>query len=286
MQITNTHNLPIAIYKVVCAMTRRPVSGQYSCTELITPPQMRYLKIKHWKELTEDASERLWALLGAGVHSSLENIPISNALQEEQLQIKVSGITLTGRPDILHGESLEDYKVTSVYSFLLGDKPEWTAQLNIYAQMFRWLGFTVSSAKIHAILRDWMESKSHTGDYPSIPFQSINIKLLHPDIAAALIHERIKLHMDGEQGRYEPCTDVERWYKGTKYAVKRRDRKRAIRVLDTLEEAEAYLFEEGKQGYIEERKGEYIRCERFCIVAPFCEQFKREPAQLTEKLEA
>ena len=106
MEITNNHNLPLAIYQAVSGMSRKPEPHKYHVTELIQPPLIRKLKMQYWDELEEDASERLWALLGSAVHRVLEKSgDIMDALKEEGLSFEYSGCTVKGTPDILHGTS-------------------------------------------------------------------------------------------------------------------------------------------------------------------------------------
>jgi len=62
------------------------------------------------------------------------------------------------------------------------------------------------------------------------------------------------------------------WEKETTYAIKKEGGVRARSVHKTREEAEAALT---KGYFLEVRPGERTRCQTFCQVAPFCEQFKK-----------
>ena len=70
MRLTNHYDLPPAIYQAVSGMTRKPEPHVYHPTELINNPLIRFLKMRHWDELEEDASDRLWALLGCLLYTS------------------------------------------------------------------------------------------------------------------------------------------------------------------------------------------------------------------------
>ncbi len=272
MKITNKHNLPQAIYCAVCKHNRKPSHDRFSVTELIAPPLIKKLKIQYWDQLEEDASERLWSLLGQAIHSVLDKVDIETALQEEKLETEVDGAILTGRIDIYHEDGLiEDYKVTSVWSFLLGEKPEWEQQLNCYAYLFRRNGFEVNRLRINAILRDWKQSEAQkNNDYPPIPFMSIDIPLWSMEYQENFIKQRIHIHNTSST-----CTQEEKWYRGEKFAVKKSNNKTALRVFDTLEEAEkfvvAYQSQYPKTSLeIEKREGEYIRCKFYCPVRNVC----------------
>ena len=72
MKITNNHNLP---QSVVSAVSNDPYDrggSDYTCTELISPVRQVMLRHRHGDEITEDASDRVWSLLGQAVHHILE----------------------------------------------------------------------------------------------------------------------------------------------------------------------------------------------------------------------
>lgn len=278
MQITNKHNLPGAIYKATSAYIRKPRNDRFSVSELTEPPQLRALKMKHWDELSEDCSARLWALLGSATHYILGNHAPDNALSEERIVVQIpelGGIELSGQTDLYHNGIIEDYKITSVYSLLLGDKPEWTAQLNTYAYLYERQGFMIKGLCINAILRDWQQSKAlQQDDYPKIAFRTVEIPLWTSQERLTYIIDRITGHLNTPD---RPCTDAERWYKGDAFAVMKQGRKSAIRVLDTEAEASRYLIDNqlfgDKNIYVEKRTGKYGRCEGYCIVSDKCPQW-------------
>lgn len=275
MIISNNFNLPIAIYNAVKGSEREIKPNRYSVTELISPPQMVYLRRKHWAELKEDCSQRLWALLGQAVHAILMQHSPTNSLAEEKIEITIEGIVLTGTADLWYDNTIDDYKITSVYSFLLGEKVEWQQQLNCYAYLYRCLGFPVEKLTIHAILRDWQSSKSYERNYPNMAFHSLDISLWTLEQQEQFIKLRIKEHQTIPP---RPCTPAEKWTRPSTFAVKRYRRKTALRVLDTMKEATLWIeaASEGSDLYIEQRKGENVRCERFCIVKDYCLQYKME----------
>jgi hypothetical protein len=274
MQTLNAYNLPQSFVNVL-SRNKLPVKGRYSVTDLIGPPLPRILKMKHWDALTEDIADKLWMLLGSSVHYILEKGSPDNSLSEEKIETQKDGITIVGMSDLYHNKKLEDYKVTSIYSFLLGDKPEWENQLNLYAWIYRVaLAFEVDGLNIHAILRDWVKSKAmNDPDYPPIPFQTIAVPLWESERAEHYVGERIALHRAAEEHGYAPCcTDEERWARPTTYAVVKKGNKRAARVLDNMDEAEQWAAINMKDKYnIQERPGEYTKCASYCLVREVCE---------------
>jgi hypothetical protein len=287
MNLTNTYNLPDSIFNAIKKDSYIKV-GDYSATGLIKPPQMVALESRHSDKITEDASDGLWRLLGEAVHYVLEKGGHVDAISEARLQITVGDKIVSCKPDLYHiGEkSIDDYKVTSAYSFILGDKPEWEQQLNINAAIYRENGFPVERLRIFAILRDFMRSKTLSDpEYPRIPFQTVEIPIWEHEGALHFIKVRVGLHELAKSlpdNALLPCTDAERWMRPTTYAVMKEGRKSAVRVLDTMEAAKEILavnVNSGKGAFsIETRKGEAIRCNGYCLAAPFCCQLKACPA--------
>ena len=72
-----------------------------------------------------------------------------------------------------------------------------------------------------------------------------------------------------------PCSEKERWYSPTQYAVMKPGAKRATRCLDTYQEAEKYGIENNITEYtIEDRGADNTRCKFYCELKEFCPYFK------------
>jgi len=289
MPYTNKFNLPETICNAIMYESKYE-DGKYSVTNLIKPPQIYQLEKRYQAQIERDVSDGLWMLLGSSVHYILEKAKPENALKEERLEIEMGGIRVVGKPDLYTArETIEDYKITSAWSFLLGEKPEWTAQLNIYAYLYsEGYGFPVKKAFIHAILRDWSKSRLlQDEDYPPCPFITSEIELWDKDSQQAFVIDRIVKHECNKKISDDVlgyCTPQEKWSKPTTWAVKKKGNKRALRVFDTFSGATDFQKNADKDLVIEERPGEDIRCERFCYAKPFCHQYKREHYILGEKM--
>lgn len=268
MNRSNLHGLPDAI---VNAVINDPYSGggDISVTKLIDSPQRRVLRKKYDDVIVEDITRSFFSLLGQGVHAILERSE-KEGIVEQRLFADVGGWKLSGAFDRLdlREKSLDDYKVTSVYN--TGPKPEWERQLNI----LRWLavknGYDVAKLRIIALYRDWSESaKERKADYPQVPIAAIDIPVWDIQETERYIEERIALHQRAEAGEQIECTDEDRWYSQTTYALKKKGLKRAVKIYTSKEDAGD--IPEGM--VLEERKGTFRRCEKYCEVAPFCPQW-------------
>ena len=255
----------------------QPTNSKMRVTELISAPLVKELMIKHWKELTEDVSNGLWRLLGTSCHYILKGGTPDNALGEERLSFTIGDTTITGQSDLYSESGIEDWKVTSVYSFLLGAKPEWEKQLNVYGFLWKKNGFPVKSLKINAILRDWQRSKAKFDNtYPQIPFLSLDVPVWDDSKITEYIFDRIAEHTIKPA---RECTDEEKWKRTTRYAIMKNENKKATRVFDTLKEAKVYIkaLDEKKQleYKIDVREGECVKCENYCIVKNFCPYYNK-----------
>lgn len=267
MNITNKFNLPESLVNVL-SRGHAPVPNRFSASDIINPPWMRILRERNYDRIEQDISDMLWMLLGSSVHYILEGGSPDNALAEEKMTVDIDGFTIVCIPDLWHNNEISDWKVTSVYSFLLGNKPEWEKQLNIYKWMYAKHGFETNKLTINAILRDWNKGKSLNGDnYPQIPFMSIDLPLWENEHTEKVICDWLA-SLDCP----EPCNDEERWARPTTYAVMSKGRKTALRILDTEDNAKQWMVSntDGAGYYIQERKGEYVRCKHYCQVREFC----------------
>lgn len=319
--ITNNANLPRPMYNALAADTYVG-GGDISATRLIGPPRIVTLRKYHEPEIKEDASNRIWSLLGSATHRMLELSAGEGIRVEERQSYRFKGINIkdagdwywdvTAQPDVLEGTVLSDYKVTSVWSVLHGEKPEWERQLNIQAALHRLNGDDITEAFIIAILRDWQVSKARfERDYPRVAVMKISIPLWPQAEAVEYIERRVRVHqkaqLDYEESGQNPdvlplCTETERWYRGGGFAVKKKntktgvENKKADRVFDNKTDALQFITDNpldkaiGPKGrtspakdkvyFIEERKGENKRCIDYCDVAEFCPFGRQVHAEL------
>ena len=75
------------------------------------------------------------------------------------------------------------------------------------------------------------------------------------------------------EDRLPLCSSEEMWAKPDTFAIKEKGKARAKRVLNSEEEAREYIGD-NKNLAIEFRKGERTRCEGYCAVSEYCDQFK------------
>lgn len=346
-KITNNAMLPAPMYRALAADTYSGSSwGDSSATRIILPPRIAILRAMHEDEIEEDASDRIWSLLGSSVHRMLELSadPDKGEVAERRMGIPIRGVevpdwinsipipilkkmpgfknleigeqwkwTVTAQADILepvlvnekeNGNYLYDYKVTSVWSVLSGEKPEWEKQVNINAGIHRHNDERVDRAGIVTVMRDWVVRKArYEKEYPKQAVKLISIPLWTQEEVLEYMRRRVKQHQDAllryVRSNMDPnvlpmCSDDERWYRGHAFAVKFKTikgdkvNKNAKRKFESRVEAQQFIKDnptlppKGKEwAPIEERPGENIRCLDYCDVwfkCPFGKQLREQAA--------
>ena len=315
-KLTNKHNLPDIVARTLSLDKYSRGNSDLSITELIDSTQVRLLKWFYKSKVENDVVDFVWTKLGSWIHYFFEEANKDNnkVLCEERMFIDVGGYRLSGQFDIYDIDSgtMYDIKVSSVWSAIFDIKESWIKQLNCYAyMMMKTMDIKVKKLQILLIARDWSEAQSRNKpDYPKIPVVLIDIPLWDVKKTEAYIEERALAHKEAEElfkarmaleSSFEDqskelkatikkhgiekiqefelplCTDDEVWRRDTKWALMKKNRKSAVKLFTSEEEAEKRLVSENsKQFYIEHRKGEAIRCERYCNIQPFCNQYQQE----------
>ena len=290
MKITNKNNLPLPVYEALLWDPEYiPVEKRYSVSDLLAPIQETILKRKHWGEIEEDASGMIWALFGQGVHAALEGgvfdkegkIKSHVLFSEKKWEYDFGGCTVVGKADLVCKENgkivLYDYKVTSVWGIVFNSQNEaWRRQLNLYNWLlYKCEGIKADRLRVFAIIRDWSKRRSIAEkDYPKSQTAVLDFPICKFEKIEKFVKEKLELLC---AKKIIDCTEEEKWAKPDRWAVKKKGKKRALRVLDSKEDAERYIHNSGG-GYIEFRKGENGKCANYCVAAPFCEQRRKENA--------
>jgi hypothetical protein len=286
MKVTNKYGLPPAL---VDEGKRHEYPGvDFTVTELLQSPKIAWFNKN--ADVDVDAVELIWSLFGKAVHQRLATVGGGDV--ERTLGCTIGKTTVAGTPDLVtslgigRGSVISDYKVTSVWSVIYGEKPEWEQQLNLYA----WLAETVLRVpivrlEIVAILRDWHVSGMLKGkDYPQRQVEVIEIPLWSNEKREDFVRDRVALHIEYRkaigQEELPDCKPQERWERPTTYAVMVGENKRATKVLDNEEDAHLWAEElmrtakTPKDARVVTRPGASIRCRDYCHFRGICDQAK------------
>ena len=305
MKITNKLNLPDPILKAIQNDGYNRGDCDYTVSELLRPAYMNKLLKKYDDKINVDCSTRLYALLGKSLHDLLEKTEyigvlkggifrrikclivnafkylFSNVIVEKRFYMYVNWKKIGGKPDRIVVKKkkgkviIQDYKVMSTWEYIHGFKKEKTDQLNIYAMWWLLQGYEIEKLEIISFFRDWKPSDAeYNKDYPQTHILKTNLDIYSFARSHSFVKGLIKAQ---EQKRPKKCTNDEMWIREEKYAVMKKDAKRATRLLDYFAEAELYIrqHKDGKKMTIVHRQGRRIRCERYCDCNKFCPEFKK-----------
>ena len=282
MKITNKYNLPRSLVSVI---KNDPYSavGDISTTRLISPYQIVALQKKYASELSEDVSDMIYPLIGNNTHHIIERVDTPNTVKEWRFYLWLGGWLMSGKVDLWEDGVLSDWKVTSMWAYVHGLKPEHEAQMNVNAYLIRHSPYSdylpIDKMQIVMMFRDWSKIKAmNDKTYPKSQIGIQDVPIWLDDYAFHYIYNRIDNHQHcAELPDHElpHCTPEERWEKPTVYKVKSKKRKTSHRNLDSLEKAEAWMESNRKGEYIETVIGESTRCEYYCNVKPFCNQCEK-----------
>jgi len=267
--VTNNHNLPQVILDCLAEDKHEYKPKRYSVTELINPPRLIMLKRRH--EVDEDASDKVDILFGNAFHDYIKQHDKSE-FAEYKLEAEIDGCTLVGIIDKYTDYTVIDYKTTSVYKITMQDFTDWKLQGLMYAWLLRQQGLYTAKIQFIAFLKDWQLSKSkYDSNYPKSKIYVYEHNITASDMIEieAFIRDRLATLTACENvpdDQLPLCTPEERWSTQTKYAVMKKGRKTAVKVCDTIEDAQAY-----GDGYeIETRVGRNRRCDEYCERRMYC----------------
>jgi hypothetical protein len=318
--LTNRLGLPQAVVDAVANDPYTRGDSDISVTQLIQPPYQR--KLRQEVEIVEDASDKIWSMVGQIGHGILERaypeafeddgrfwikvkafltrlglweivedaiisrsgyeIPAAltafetyqknGVVAEHRLFMPVNGWTVSGQFDVIDHGCLQDYKFTSVWSVIGETKQEWTQQLNLLRLLAIHHGIDVPQLRIIAILRDWTKTKAKIdSQYPQQQVVPVDIDVWPLEYTKTFMLQRVIAHQDANP---PPCTDAERWKRDDVWAVMKVNLKRAVKLHDTEQQAKNHVTELGKGHFIQQRPGEYVRCQDYCNVAHRCPQME------------
>lgn len=286
MKITNTLSLPAPFVSLAEGDEYPTAPNEYRVTSLLKGVRETILERRHGAEITRDVSDMVWLLFGTAVHGILEqHQEAGSQLKEERIKVPFEEYVLSGKFDLYDDSTkiVTDYKTASVWKIIFGDFADWRRQTLIYCYMLRQIGFDAQGGEIVAFLKDHSkrDAKVKAG-YPKFPVHTVKFRFTDADFAecedwlrAKFAEIRAAEKLSDED--LPVCTPDERFNSGDKFAVMKKGRKTALRVLDSKEAAEQWKADNGGD-HIEIRRGEDKKCVDYCSACEFCNYFKERKA--------
>lgn len=276
MKITNNMNLPNALVKAVTT-EKHNKPNCISATSLLQGAKQFVLSDRHWEEMEDDVSNRIWAVFGTAVHSLLQDCN-KDDFAEERFECEVDGKTITGQVDLynMKDEEINDYKTASVWKIVKHDFSDWKKQGLVYSWLLKQSGLNVRKCRFIAMLKDWSQTKAKTdAGYPQSPVFVYEYDVTKGELEEIeqFIKNKVEEIKEAEKmidDDIPPCSPSERWQSETTYAVKKEGRKTAVRVLNDKDLADKLVKNLGKGHYVEVREGQSVRCTGYCGCCEFC----------------
>ncbi|NQV17781.1 MAG: hypothetical protein HQ534_04480 [Armatimonadetes bacterium] len=291
MNITNNNKIPAPIYRAICQNWYSGAGADHFCsvTELLKPVKLLVLERRYKNMLEEEASDLIWSLMGSAMHKVLEASEHETSLNEERLFCQVNGKTISGGVDLYEEGIISDFKFTSVWSYIYGNRrKEWAQQLNLYAYLYMNAGFDVNKLQVIAVFRDWSKLKARIQhDYPKqvmiIPIKLWDMSRIEQFIKERLFQLKIALKLPDDA--IKECSQRERWQDDDMYAIMKKGNIRATKLCKSQKQAEAYLKSNKDKDKlsINIRKSIPKRCEDYCRVNKYCHFYRKQHPELFQE---
>jgi len=279
MILRDPHKAPRAIVNAIRQREMvRPDPNMYRATQLIAGPLARTLMIEEWEGVTLEVEDFCDVMYGTAIHKYLEPYAPKYYQVEktfkELVGTKAGDIIVKGTCDIYDPKKkvFYDYKFWKTAAMRF-QKKDVERQMNIYAWLAEESGLEVKRLKVIPLLKDWKHLESwqlaNQPDYPRSRIPTFAVRLWPFDEREDYIRDRLEYHIDRA---HEECSPEEKWQRPTTWAVMKKGRKSAVRVLDSEEAAKDYIREKKLSGgiTITKRTGECIKCKHYCFARSVC----------------
>jgi hypothetical protein len=279
-------------------------SGDYSVTDIISPPRLVRLRKRYGSEVEQPLSSVIAAMLGTAVHEYFEKYlkkwvfmktGYAGYTFEEQLQVEMLGRNVSGRYDIRDDLDLIDLKTCKVWKKVFDPELiEWTEQQNCYNYLLKEArNIELKRLLITAIYKDWQEGQSlRSSTYPQDQVEEYELVKWPYEVTKEFMETKLAAHIAAEELPDEElpaCTREERWerFNGghqVEYAIMKSSKSnRAMKLIKTnLDDAlSAAKSMKGitKESFIEVRYAQRTRCEKWCSVNEYCNDYKSYASQ-------
>jgi len=287
-QMTNTAgvSLPLAVWLAADGYDFSPNRKSISATSIMKPVRQILLKERLTPETFEipDVKDFIASRLGHTIHDGIEkawkndyapslrklgypekviqrikvnpetmdadDIPI---WLEQRTERDILGYTISGKFDMVLEGELQDFKSTSVYSWIMGNKDE---DYMLQGSIYRWLNpdkITGDYISIQFIFTDWSKAASRQqSNYPSERVMEHRVELMSLESTENWLASKIReleKYADAPENEIPECSDKDLWRSDPVYKYYSDPSKtsgRSTKNFPTSHEASAYKASKGK----------------------------------------
>lgn len=269
---------------------------EYSATVLCKSPRQVQLERRHRHELPKETFFDNWySFFGTAIHDYIEKELTNNPRYLVERRIVRYDKPINGTEDQYRRvgakfdaydkvtKTLYDHKTTTTFIHGSEMKPEWVKQLMINAYFLEMEGYPVEKCAINAIYCDWRDSRlqyANEGDYPAAPCCEFSCQAWSMEDREHLYKSLLKEHIEAENvpdDQLPYCDKEYCWESPSVWAVYRPNATKALRLASSKEEAEDYVKYKKLSGdiLIRQRPATRRRCEKYCRVKGFCNQYQK-----------
>lgn len=311
MNLTNKHDIPLSVAVWLMGDDYDYDPTAISATTLLKPLKQMILSNRVKSDMVvSDLSDFIPSRMGSAIHDSIEQswvkeqklhkalrllgfdeeriarmvVNPTQPLQPKQIPVyleqrhykEVDGQKISGKHDFCIEGVLEDFKSTSVYSYISGSKDE---QFAMQGSIYRYLAphiFTEDYMRLTYIFTDWQKARTKEEKYPSARVKPVMIPLKDITETEDFIKSKLALirqYKDAPESALPRCSDAELWRKPSVYKYYADETKLSGRSTKNFEDASsAYAFKASRgKGIVIEVRGQVRAC-RYCRGALICTQ--------------
>ena len=315
MQLTNLTgiSLPLALWLANDTYDFIPGDKSISATSLMKPTRQIILgsRLTAKTRQTPDISDFVASRLGHSIHDGIEQTwkyaykkslaklgypqsiidririnPTPEELTEDALPVwveqrgerTIKGYLISGKFDLVLGGVLQDFKSTSVYSWIMGNKDE---DYKMQGSIYKWLHpkkITEDHMNIQFIFTDWSQAQARQqpDTYPQQRVKEHRVELLSIEETDNWIIQKLRNIEKAkllDEADITHCTDKELWRSDPVFKYYGNPEKlegRSTRNFKTLDEANALCAKKGK-GIVITVPGKVKAC-LYCAAFDACTQ--------------
>ena len=308
MKYTNSTNIPLAVAVFLATDDYDYEPNTVSATSLLKPIRQFILAKRVAKDdMLVDIGSMVSSRMGSAIHTAIEkawmnpekaltalgypnkvakNIVINpNEIKPGQIPIymeqrayrELQGYTISGKYDFVGEGKVQDFKSTSVYTYLNQTNKE---KYQLQGSIYRWLNpeiITKNTMDIHFFFTDWNKKDSLSNpSYPPNRVLSQSIPLLSLNETENFVRNKlseISKYKSVPEIELPHCTDEELWRKETIYKYYRNpaNTARSTKNFKTYVGALNQYVKDGSVGLVQEVKGTVSAC-KYCNAFALCSQ--------------
>lgn len=310
----NSNSIPLSMSVFLATDSYDYDPGTISVTKLLKPlkqlilssrvppemgiPDIESLVASRMGSAIHDGIERAWltnhkkAMVSLGYPEAVANRVLVNpkpedlydgcipVYLEQRSYREIAGRKVSGKFDFVGDGRLEDFKSTSVYTYINNTKDD---DYIDQGSLYRWLNpeiITQDVMAIQFIFTDWSSGSAKSDPkYPPRRVMEKVYQLKSVQETEAFVVEKIRLidqYWKAPEELLPKCSDKDLWRKEPQYKYYKNPEKtvRSTKNFDNKQEAYLFMAQNGNVGMVKEVPGQVVAC-KYCPAFPICEQAKQ-----------